>query len=194
MKRIFCILLALVLGLALVVPAFAAADPNAPIITKQPTRAIPIYIQAGKTLNLEVQASLPQGGEGSNGTLSYAWYENMTGPIPSGAKLSISTTIPSSLNDAIQNFTYYVVVTNTYTDAQGQQQTAPIQSNSVAVVTYIPLGNLFMSLWETMQFGKGPAVGALALAATSPLLLPLTILVVLPGYLIFGLLSLLGNS
>ena len=50
-KRILSAALALVLGLALLVPAFAADEPGlyAPIITKQPDMSIGMpYLQAGK--------------------------------------------------------------------------------------------------------------------------------------------------
>jgi len=125
LKRMLSILLALALGLALVIPAFAEAvegGPYAPIITKEPDFPDIFYI--GDILVLDVEAKLP---DSVDGELSYAWYDTWTNdwddfqkrnvPIATGA--SIEQKIPFDTDSLIG-----VVVTNTYTDEHGEIQTA----------------------------------------------------------------------
>jgi len=145
-KRIFAITLALVMGFALLIPAMAATevDPNAPIITQQPSG--PTEILTGRTLTLEVQAQAPEGG-----TIGIAWFvvdENgnlWAEPIATGARVSIST---SSLGHYLYEdetlsednifipggiFEIYAVVTNTYVDGDGERQTATSASDTVRI-------------------------------------------------------------
>lgn len=72
-KRMLSIALALVLALGLVVPAMAAeteaANPNAPVITRQPN--IPARVRSNGNFVLEVQAELP---EGTTSELSFTWF------------------------------------------------------------------------------------------------------------------------
>ena len=69
MKRIFSILLVLMLTLSLPTPAIAKLDPHSPIITKAPQSLL--FIKSGNTLISEMEAELKEGCEGE---LSYAWY------------------------------------------------------------------------------------------------------------------------
>lgn len=133
-KRVLSILLALSLGMALLVPAFATdePDPNAPVITKQPmTRKI--VIREGKDIKLEVEARLPDGVEGM---LSYAWYDynwqlgDTTEPVAIGAKTTLRAVPPE---DEESHFPYCVVVTNTYRDSGGNEKTASKKSDSMDV-------------------------------------------------------------
>ena len=127
-KRILSAALALVLAFALLVPAGAAIDPNAPVITALPNS--PISVKIGKSFTLTAQARLPAGAEG---TLSYAWYEFLgnrlvaTGP-------SATITAEASINGMKVEKYYYVVVTNTYEDENGVQQTASVESGTTAVL------------------------------------------------------------
>ena len=164
-KRILSFALALVLGAGLLVPAVAnePVDPNAPIITKQPTA--PLTILTGRMLTLEVQAQLP---EDKQGTLSYAWYyinnetNNEAELIGTGARIEIPTSSlgiddPEVLGSEIffpgGLFDFFVVVTNTYIDDEGQEQTASITSDSVIfLVVFRPIdvitvfGDIYSSL------------------------------------------------
>jgi len=129
-KRILAIALALALGLALFAPmASAAVDPNAPIITKQPK--LFTIKRAGQDIVLEVEASLP---EGSDGVLSYAWYDydwqeegKIRPPVATGAKLQITDQDYAWTN-------YWLVAINTYTDDDGATQTAYTQSMGSIVI------------------------------------------------------------
>jgi len=145
-KRLLSIALALVLGLGLLVPAFAAAeiDPNAPIILRQPNEAAFLFI--GDTLRLTVEARLPQGSEG---TLSFAWYyyepefDEEPKAIGAGQNLTLAITHDFFYGDATPEeramyagkiYHFYVVVTNDFTDEDGQLQSVPVQSESAEVV------------------------------------------------------------
>ena len=116
-KRLLAILLAVLLGLAVLAPmASAAGDPAyAPIITKQPKEQVTIF--TGKDLVLEVEAKLP---DGAPGTLSYEWYRDDYGVVGTNAKL-----VYPVKDDRTDNYygmkyyfsrPFYAVVTNTYTD------------------------------------------------------------------------------
>jgi len=129
-KRILCIALTLALGLAaLALPAAAdSPDPYAPIITKAPD--FPDAIDEGNTLILEIEAELPDGVEGE---LSYFWYWNIYEwnsyvpgpPRATGPRLELLITDQTYY---IKNNRYVieinVLVTNTYTDGSGVEQTA----------------------------------------------------------------------
>jgi len=116
--------------------AGAAGDPAyAPIITKQPKEQVTIF--TGKDLVLDVEAELPDGVEG---TLSYEWYyrndEVGRKEVGTGAKLVFPITkdiVPNRYTQLEHKF--FAVVTNTYIDAEGQEQTASIQSNFCLVNT-----------------------------------------------------------
>jgi len=150
-KRLLSLLLALALGLALCVPAFAAdeADPYAPIITKQPIEYI--TVREGKKLVLEITAKLP---DGIQGKLSYDWFTEFgSEAIASGARASIPIT--RDMLYGMTGFTYYfnVVVTNTYTDDNGEEQTASITSDTVSARVYPGYGMALAYAWY--QLGGG---------------------------------------
>jgi len=144
-KRLLCIVLSFVLCAALLAPAAAASDdPNAPVITKQPSGELDM-IRVNDTIELSVQAEAPNGG-----TLSYAWYDSdwtpdsEEAPIAAGATMSLPIT-----KDLIQKnlrFGYFVfckfcvVVTNTYVDEDGNTKTAALKSDSSTVVIINNLG------------------------------------------------------
>jgi len=151
-KRVLSIALACVIALALFVPAIATetANPNAPIITRQPNRPARPYVRAGNNLDLSVQAVLPQGVEGA---LSFEWFElGNDEPIATGASVLIPTsrdmvTITSSINWYI-----YAVITNTYIDEDGVEQAISVTSNMVVAVVFVSywhtLENLYRDAWE----------------------------------------------
>ena len=95
-KRILAVLITLTLGLALLAPAALASeavDPNAPIITRQPS--VPAIVRIGRTLTLELQAQLP---EGAQGELSVVWHGFGSSAIndtivADGASVTIPTAI-----------------------------------------------------------------------------------------------------
>ncbi|MCL2495416.1 MAG: hypothetical protein FWE98_07160 [Oscillospiraceae bacterium] len=146
-KRLLATLLALALGLAALAPmAFAAAEEGglyAPYITKQ-ARVEKTYVQLGKNLQLEVEARLPNGIEG---TLSYAWYVKV--PVGDGfedkliateAKATVLVTQemlgnPSTLQTSTS---CYVIVTNIYTDEAGQAKEAYTKSSTSQGITLFP--------------------------------------------------------
>ncbi|MCL2508320.1 MAG: hypothetical protein FWF05_04005 [Oscillospiraceae bacterium] len=141
MKRVLCVTLTLVLGLGLLVPASAAdADPT-PIITVAPN--FPNAAYAGDTLILGVEAVLPEGIEGE---LSYAWYSwpyHILEPIATGPELELLIT-----NEMLEGYSrptmkITVVVTNTYIDENGKEQTAEARLSS----EYFEL-KLRMAWWE----------------------------------------------
>jgi len=154
-KRILSLLLALALGLALIapalcVPAFADNDPAyAPIITKQPKN--PLIPLAKSTIQLDVSANLP---DGVDGILSYAWYNcdwqpGVTAePIGADAKLSFYTDTGSK-NKLNSSFTLCVVVTNTYTDENGDAQTASAKSELITFTTMFRLRDIYWYVIRT---------------------------------------------
>ena len=149
-KRLLCIALSLVLCAALLVPATAASDdPNAPVITQQPVGND--IIRLNDTLELSVQAHAPNGG-----TLSYAWYaaegaSNLEEKlVVTGSTMRIPIT-----KDLIQKYLrfgyfvfceFYVVVTNTYVDEDGNTKTASIKSDSLTVVIISNFGEGMLDL------------------------------------------------
>jgi len=160
-KRILAIALALVLGLALFAPvASAADDPNAPIITKQPTKSNgTFYLQAGKALQLDVEATPP---EGSQGTLSYAWYDynwqqgDTAPPVATGASVTIPTSEDMVLkvfeesgriSSSSAIFIYCVVVTNTWLDDEQVPQSTSRRSDIVSVKLFVDYGTMISLLW-----------------------------------------------
>jgi len=189
-KRLLSIALALLLGLAVFAPGVSAADPNAPIITKQPKAVV--YMFAGNTLNLEIAATLPAG---SNGTLSIEWYDDDWQLIATGANVKIDMPVAdvnllADTNAAVQDLTYFAVVTNTYEDSEGQTQTVSLESNHTEVTLIQPIGKLFSDYWEFAQFGNGPVYGLLIGTMAAPFLLPLTVFVFLPSYFVLLIASL----
>jgi len=179
-KRIISITIALVLGLTLLVPAMAAqpVDPNAPIITKLHARHI-----SGTTVALAVEAKLP---EGATGELSYHWYlyENMFSSkfVAEGANPTVEIARRPvrdhwDFSQAVESFlataTYYVVVTNTYTDDEGNTQTATIDSDGIRVAMALPLRDTLSEYWEFGSDGRtNPVGGTVFMVITSPVLFP----------------------
>ena len=206
MKRFLSLALALVLGLAMFIPAFAAdaVDPNAPIITKQPGKnAIGFFLKAGEDLELEVTAQLPEGIEGE---LSYAWYDwndynrgNEAKPVAIGEKVTILTSENMVVNEesppksiSVKEFAYCVVVTNTYVDAGNVEQTASICSEPVVVSLFLPLGSIFSSIWNDLRSEGGIFYSIIKLVLMSPFLLPSFAFIVVPGILFMTILSFFG--
>jgi len=195
-KRILCIVLTLLLGLALLAPAVLAADdPNAPVITAQPKSKI--YIFAGKTVTVTVAASLPAG---SNGTLSYAWYDYdwqpgyLNPPVATGASATIE--IPATTLDEFNmeykgaNRTLYAVVTNTYVDGE-ELKTAYAKSNPVNVTGINPIGTSISLMWNNLKEFNGVGYGLGQLAWSSLLSFPTYLIAYLPAYLVGWILTLI---
>jgi hypothetical protein len=155
-KRVLCILLALALGLCLFAPALAADgdDPRyAPRITQQPNENYAFYVKAGNDIKLEVKAALPDGVEG---TLSYAWYDSAGKLLATTAKAVIPTSNAMLLQmqdswvrmeELIHGLPFYVVVTNTYYDEDGVEQTASTESEPVTVTLVADYGKALSYYW-----------------------------------------------
>jgi len=163
-KRLLSIALALLLGLAVLAPGVMAEDdPNAPVITKQPTTkfrfSIP-YVQAGTPLAIEALAVLPEGAK--QGTLSYAWYDydwqpgDTKLPVTTGASASIPTTEDmlfkaieaTGIKSAYADLNYCVVVTNTWFDDEQTQQSTFIKSEVVKVKLFADYGTAITIYWK----------------------------------------------
>ena len=195
-KRILCIALTLLLGLAVLAPmTLAADDPNAPIITSQPKSKI--YIFANRSLTVTVAASLPAG---SNGTLSYAWYDYdwqpgyLNPPVATGASATIL--IPAATQGEFDmeypgaNRTLYAVVTNTY-EVDGVPMTAYAKSNPVNINAINPMGTALSLTWNNLKEGKGVWYGLGDLAWSSILSFPTWAIGFLPSYLVGWILTLI---
>ena len=201
LKRALCVLLSMVLGLMLLIPAAAAneaTDPYAPIIMKQPNQPMnEKFVQAGKNLKLEVQAQLP---EGIVGTLSYAWYDfnwqpgSLAQPVATDAKAVIPTTknmLTDYNADAYEKmkggfattYKYCVVVTNTYVDAEGQEQAVSVKSDLVEVNLFAGLGTALVGIWTRSSL--------LMTLLTIPFPILLTLLYTLFSYPLTSILALM---
>ena len=168
MKRFLSIALAVMLGVAVLMPGVSAdgvmmGGPNAPIITKQPanyyfpdsiSNLTSHYVQAGNAFQLDVEAVLP---EGSQGELSYAWYGynwqpgDTKAPVATGASVSLPTTEDMVLKEPrTPNTTYNfcVVVTNTWFDDEQVQHTASVKSDLLAVTIFVDYGTALSITWN----------------------------------------------
>jgi len=169
-KQILAITLALAMGLALLIPAMAATevDPNAPVITRQPSG--PTMIVANRTIVLEVAAELPTGIQGE---LSVAWYarattrEDPAEQIATGARAEISSSslglvFESEIFDDIfmpgGEYEIYAVVTNTYIDMEGQERQASVTSNAFTVYVAPSPINILSVYWN-MAWSQGILMG-----------------------------------
>ena len=182
-KRILCIALALALGLALLAPGVSAAgDPNAPVIVVQPNKGMssPMLVKADGDISLQIEASLPAPG----GVLSYAWYDydwqpgDETPPLATGAQVTIH--IPKSMlgevrpgiSNSAKNITFFVVVTNTYTDDEESVQTAWVKSEPVTVFAFLDAASVFLLVWTAPNLVMGGgARGVIFTVLTSPFML-----------------------
>jgi len=195
-KRILSIALALLLGLALFAPGVSAeADPNAPIITRQPKPLVIMF--AGNTLNLEVVASLPAG---SNGTLRIDWYDydwqpgDETQPVATGAKAAIPIEVSQynlidSPDVSTMEINYYAVLTNTYTDGEGNIQIVSVKSDPVEVTIIQPLRKVLSDLRDFSAY-----YGTFAVVFTFFMTLPSLLFDLLPAYIIIYFGSLIFPS
>lgn len=183
-KRVLSFILALMLGLALLIPAGALniepADPNAPIISRLHARHI-----SGTTVALAVEAKLP---ESTTGELSYRWYlyENMFSSkfVAEGANPTVEIARKPIENywdfdQVIDNLlpwaTYYVYITNTYTDEGGNTKTSTIISDGIQVTMAIPLWTALSEYWQfgiVVENGTFFGAGVFFLAMTMPIFLP----------------------
>jgi len=198
-KRILAIVLALALGLAVMVPAFAAepvyGGPYAPIITMQPD--VLDRVTVGDTLIVEIEAVLP---DGVTGELSYNWQWGMFPilqypyePIATGPKLELTV----DRDTVVHAFYVCVAVLNTYIDENSEEQIA-------YTTAYFPLNTYQieehddeMAWWEWLLIiPLAPfiipfaLIGALifGMGWVGPLLIPLGLLGVVSRILeIFGI-------
>lgn len=100
------------------------AHPYAPKIVSQPEEFF--YVPAGGSAVMEVKAELP---EGVPGELSYEWYdydwantENGAAPVAVGSTFEVSGSYYDLPVFSTVDKLYYPVVTNTYTDENGNVQ------------------------------------------------------------------------
>lgn len=147
-KRLLAVLLAVLLGLAVLAPMTSAADDSAyaPIITKQPKAEVTVF--TGKELVLEVEAKLPDGVEG---TLSYEWISSLKRRVVgTDAKLIFPITWYTTSNYSGMPYhfqdDFHVVVTDTYIDEDGEVQTVSVKSNACRVTIVKDLGG-FLRWW-----------------------------------------------
>jgi len=123
-KRVLSIALALLLGVGLLVPGVsAAADPNAPVITKVPE--FPASVRLGERFVVEIEAALP---DGVNGIITYAWY--LSGATLPNTLLGTGPRLEQQITPDIASATGYVrirvVVTNTWIDG-GIERSASVE-------------------------------------------------------------------
>ena len=121
-------------------------------------------------MNMEVQARLPAGIEG---TLDVAWYsynpatETIRGwPVAVGEKVSIPT--PADSGVFLTFHDYCVVVTTTYLDGDDQEQTASVVSAPIRFTVIRPPSSLIGTI-VAFIFGGGIFVGIMVIAITAPL-------------------------
>jgi len=182
-KRILSVVLALVLGLGLFLPVMAfspAPNPNAPIITQQPGGTLTaLYWRADDDLILEVQAAPPTG---MQGTLSFEWFDvvwtsdSEAEPIATGARAVIPTTtmltdfneyVDSGLSGIMAYWFFCVVVTNTYIDDDGEEQTAFVRSDIIEVRLFANIPAAWRAFWT--MWPPFPTI------VVAPVLLPLSV-------------------
>ncbi|MCL2495417.1 MAG: hypothetical protein FWE98_07165 [Oscillospiraceae bacterium] len=177
-KRLLSILLAVLLGLGLLAPGAGATaiDPNTPVITMQPKSYV--LMTNGRTLTLEVAAVLP---EGSNGSLSYAWYEGWepeedADPIATGAKLVIpmKRELLYPGDEFGYDFYFSVVVTNTYIGTEGVEQTASTESEYSFVNVLFTTKDVLSNFWRMLRSDMDS--GGLMAALMFSIFLPLNLL------------------
>jgi len=147
-KRVLSIALVLALALALILPATAseAPNPNAPIITRQPNHVFPtssILVRTGRSFELEVQARLP---DGVTGELSFEWFEvGNDEPVATGPRAVFQIGMNGSI--VTNDISFYAVVTNTYLDGDGNEQTASTISEVRDVTIFDSLCNILLGVW-----------------------------------------------
>ena len=134
MKRIFSILLTLLLSLGLFMPTMALSFvPGTPIITRDLQNVT--FVRASDTLVLEVEAGFRDSYEGE---LSYTWRINHDLiPFAAGARIELDTA-ELELNRwcfIVRYVSVSVTVTNTFVDGNGETQTAAISQTGYIVVT-----------------------------------------------------------
>ena len=140
-KRVFGILLALALVLALALPAMAEEEVSYdPVIMQQPEET---YIRTGLSFTLRVEAEAPAGG-----TLSYQWYRE--GVLIEGATASTYKAAAAEVDVS----KYYVVVTNTYI-VPDATLTASVTSNKAQVIAFGGFIWLFGQIFTTLLYDPG---------------------------------------
>jgi len=181
-KRALSILLALLLCITVFAPMAAASDsvdPYAPIFIKQPK----VTLKGTTTVVLEVDARLP---DGVTGELSYHWYRyyNMFSSTHVAAGASVTVDDDRKPINDYRNFdqvldylliypTYYVEITNTYEDGDGNTKTSTITSDGVQVIIATPLIDVISECWEYGSEGRTKtAAGIFFLMVTLPTILP----------------------
>jgi len=181
-KRVLAVALALALGLALLMPALAA-DPNAPVITKQWRIYSNVYV--GETIAFEIEAKLPSGVDGE---LSYAWklgpwgsntyYAEGTGPR---FEITFTEDMLSEIGflSSYGHLSLSVVITNTFEDSNGDEKTASITQSMSMQVNTVSWWELILAL--PLNIILLP-MGILGLGFVGPLILPFLPLVI-PSYI-----------
>ena len=149
-KRFLGIALAFVLALGLFVPAVAVeageTNPMAPIITHQPNAGLRIIAaRVGSDITLRVRAALPEGVEGE---LSFAWFQyGYDEPFATGAQATIEFSMElREVHFGLLSF--YVVVTNTYLDDEGQEQTVSVTSQTTDVAYFHTIPSYISNQWN----------------------------------------------
>ena len=158
-NRILSILLAL--GLAVVVPVGAVGEPNSyePIITQQlpAIKGYSLYARVGFNLRLGVRAKLPEMPAGVEGALSYTWwykefnYGTWTA-IPSATDEKLVLPMTKDMlgpNKAGDRFVFRVVVTNTYVDAEGNEQADSAASETTVILSH-GIVDFIVMMWNAV--------------------------------------------
>ncbi|MEI6578595.1 MAG: hypothetical protein WCN92_03945 [Eubacteriales bacterium] len=167
-KRILCIMLTHVLVFGLLIPAMAADDPYAPIITKQPNSPVRAYI--GDTFTLEVDAKLPAGVQGK---LRYNWQYYWPSDCNEGITISenekkLEVVITEKMKPRSSHIAWFqVVVWNEYTNSAGEKTFVYSKSNSLSVLIAHPYAPLITK--QPPETASIPVGGTLTLEAVAEL-------------------------
>jgi hypothetical protein len=106
-----------------------------PVITEQPQDAA---VNANESVTLTVEASVEDGG-----TLSYQWYQNDENSNEGGSPVGTDDSSYSPSTENVGTSYYYVVVTNTNEDVNGET-TASVTSNPATVTVDAQTGIEFI--------------------------------------------------
>ena len=110
-RRVFSVLLALILALGLAVPALAEGepDPAMPVITAQPQS---VTVKSNEIFTLTIAAEIPNGDE-----VGYQWYMNDL-PMPMPVSFSDSFIALQLGEQGFDGFAFYCVVYNLNDDTK----------------------------------------------------------------------------
>lgn len=200
MKRILCIALTLLLGLALLAPAVSAASDD-PVFTAQ-AKTSDGALFAGNTLTLSAAATVPAGG-----TLRIDWYAHDWQPgdddkgdahqaIATGANVEYTVPLPNNnlfwRDASSQNLHIYAVAKNF--NAEGEM-VGWAKSGPVDIIVVQPLAFMLSQMWDgwNQDWDEGFSnilYGIGQMLWSSPITFIGFLTTFLPGYLFLWILTL----